>query len=319
MSSSSTGRRTAADSRTARAAASALTPSWALTGSGVSSSDAAAEGFELGPQRLRLGEREAHRGSLAVAAQHRETVPLQRRGRRLDEPDVLGDVARPQQPVLADQGDLALLLGGQPVDVEQAERSPRLAAEADQAGQQVLLGAVQEAAAVGVDLADRAAEDVLHDVEVVGGEVDRDAGVLDPRRQRPDPGRVGPVDVAEAAFGDQLAQLRDRGVEALDVADHQLAVGLQRGAAHPQRVRQRRRDRLLDQHVQAGGERLERDFGVVLGGAGDRDRVQLARRRTRSSRASRRTRRRACRRGARRRDSSSGSATATSWAHSSCA
>ena len=37
MSSSSTGRRTAADSRIARAAASALTPSWALTGSGVSS------------------------------------------------------------------------------------------------------------------------------------------------------------------------------------------------------------------------------------------------------------------------------------------
>ena len=65
-----------------------------------------------------------------------------------------------------------------------------------------------EAAAVGVDLVDLAIEHVLHDVEVVGGEVDRDAGVLDPRRQRPDPGRVGAVDVAEAAVGDQLAQLR---------------------------------------------------------------------------------------------------------------
>ena len=63
-----------------------------------------------------------------------------------------------------------------------------------------------EAAAVGVDLADREAEDVLHDVEVVGGEVDRDAGVLDPRRQRPDPGRLRPVDPAEASVGDQLPQ-----------------------------------------------------------------------------------------------------------------
>ena len=74
--------------------------------------DAAAEGFELGLQRLGLGKREAHRGALAVAAQHREPVPVQRGTRRLDEPDVLGDVAGPQQPVLADQGNLALLLRG---------------------------------------------------------------------------------------------------------------------------------------------------------------------------------------------------------------
>ena len=58
---------------------------------------------------------------------------------------------------------------------------------------------MQEAAAVGVDLADRAVEHVLHHVEVVGGEVDRDAGVLDPRGQRPDPGGVGAVDAGRAA------------------------------------------------------------------------------------------------------------------------
>ena len=70
-----------------------LTPSWALTGSGVSSSTQRQKASSSARSGSALAQREAHRGALAVAAQHREPVPVQRRARRLDEPDVLGDVA----------------------------------------------------------------------------------------------------------------------------------------------------------------------------------------------------------------------------------
>ena len=79
MSSSSTGRRSAADSRTASAAASALTPSWALTGSGVSSSTQRQKASSSARSGSALAQREPHRGALGVAAQHREPVPVQRR------------------------------------------------------------------------------------------------------------------------------------------------------------------------------------------------------------------------------------------------
>ena len=142
-------------------------------------------------------------------------------------------------PVLADQRRARASSPGVSQLTSSRPKRRRRVAEAQQAGEQVLLrvgagsGRRRRRSRVIV-----AAEHVLHDVEVVGGEVDRHAGVLDARRQRPDAGGVGAEDAAEAALGDQLAQLRDRRVEALDVADHQLAAGLARGAAHPQRVRQ---------------------------------------------------------------------------------
>ena len=56
----------------------------------------------------------------------------------------------------------------------------------------------------------------------MGGEVDRHAGVLDAHGQRADASGVGAEDPPDAPLGDQLGELADSGVEALDVADHQL-------------------------------------------------------------------------------------------------
>ena len=153
---------------------------------------------------------------------------------------------------------LAPLLGREPVDVEQAERA--VVAEAQQAGDHVLLRRMREAGALGVDARDVAAQDELHDVQVVGGEVDRR------RRRRGSAAGSGPTRVAWARKTrpmrpsvDELGHLADRGVEALDVADHQLAAGRAGGGGHAQAVLEPRGDRLLDQHVLAGVQRRERD------------------------------------------------------------
>ena len=112
-------------------------------------------------------------------------------------------------------------------------------------------------------------DDVLHDVHVVGGEVDGDACVNDPRGQRADARGLEPEDLAEPALGEHAAHGGDGRVEALDVTDHELETAHARRRSHTQRVRHRGRDRLLDEHVLAGLERAERHVGVVPGGHRD--------------------------------------------------
>ena len=53
-------------------------------------------------------------------------------------------------------------------------------------------------------------EHELHEIEVVGGQIDRDAGVLDPRGSGPTRVAWARKTLTEAALGDQLAQLRRR-------------------------------------------------------------------------------------------------------------
>ena len=69
---------------------------------------------------------------------------------------------------------------------------------------------VREARALGVDAGDVAVQDELHDVEVVGGEVDRHAGVADAGGQRADARGVGPEDAAEPALANELGSLARR-------------------------------------------------------------------------------------------------------------
>ena len=118
-------------------------------------------------------------------------------------------------------------------------------------------------------------------------------------RRGADARRLDAEDVAQPAGAHEFAQLRDRGIEALDMADHELAPRIARGGAHTQRIGQRRRDRLLDEHVEPALERGEGDLGVQRGRAGDRDGVERGRPRSRAARASRRTRARRSLRAAR--------------------
>src|SRR6202035_641788 len=105
-----------------------------------------------------------------------------RRTRGLCEPNVLSEVGGAQHSSLADHRHLTTLLGGQPVDVEQALGT--FVAEAEQAGDHVLLGGVYAAASFSVDARDVATQDELHEIQVVSGQVDRHASVLNAQGQR---------------------------------------------------------------------------------------------------------------------------------------
>ncbi len=110
---------------------------------------AARERLELGLQRLDARQREAHGGALGVAADARELAPAGGRAGGLGEPDVLCEVGGAEHAALADDGHLAALFGREPVDVEQPLGA--VLAEAQQAGDHVLLRGVHAAAALGVD------------------------------------------------------------------------------------------------------------------------------------------------------------------------
>ena len=134
---------------------------------------------------------------------------------------------------------LAALLGREPVDVEQARTGP----SSPKRSRQVIMSSwrrVREARALGVDLGDVAAEHVLHDVEVVGREVDRHA------RRRGCACGSGPTRVAWArktrpsrpSSSAASWSLPTAGLKRSTCPTISLRPRLARGAAHAQRVRQ---------------------------------------------------------------------------------
>ena len=105
-------------------------------------------------------------------------------------------------------------------------------------------------AAQHVDVVDREVED-----DVVAAE--HGVGIAADAREREVDRR------AEQALADDLAELPDRGIEALDVTDGELHALRLRGGEHLATLGERAGDRLLDEQVLAHRDELERD--VVMG------------------------------------------------------
>jgi hypothetical protein len=82
---------------------------------------------------------------------------------------------------------------------------------------EVLVGAAHPVRGLGGDGLDRRPAEPAHEVEVVGGQVLDDPDVADPVRERPD--ALGGDEEQLAERGQAAAQLEQRGVEPLDVAD----------------------------------------------------------------------------------------------------
>ena len=101
-----------------------------------------------------------------------------------------------------------------------------------------------------VDPADVRSDDVTHDVEVVGGEVDHHAHVADARRERSLAPSVHLEHAAELAGGDSPLQLAHGRIEPFDVAHGQQAPGSRRGLDQRASLLERRGDRLLDEEMQ---------------------------------------------------------------------
>ena len=147
--------------------------------------------------------------------------------------------------------------------------------EVEEPEQEVLVRGVDPLGRLRVDPRRPLAGDPAQDVDVVGGQVDGHADVADPGRERAGPPARDGVDGRQPARGQQAAELEDRRVEALDVADldgH--APGAGRGD-DPERLLDRAGQRLLDEDGDAALDRRQGE--VEVGGRRRRDdeRVEL--------------------------------------------
>ena len=182
------------------------------------------------------------------------------------EEEVLRQVVGSEHAAFAGHRQLADLGGREPVDLEHADRS---VGEAEEACHQVLSRRVHLASRFRVNAHDLAPSQITHHVEVVRREVDDHADVADALRKRPETPSVQLEHAAELAFVETPLELEDSRVVALDMAHREHAFrGL--GSCHELiRLVERRRDRLLDEHVAAGGDGVHDHSVVVDGGCGD--------------------------------------------------
>ena len=196
------------------------------------------------------------------------------------EEEVLRQVVGSEHAAFAGHRQLADLGGREPVDLEHADRS---VGEAEEACHQVLSRRVHLASRFRVNAHDLAPSQITHHVEVVRREVDDHADVADALRKRPETPSVQLEHAAELAFASSEGELQpqqDQSGHGLGVVKQMLTdfetVPVQLSAAIPDDVEalivagpKRRRDRLLDEHVAAGGDGVHDHSVVVDGGCGD--------------------------------------------------
>ena len=212
----------------------------------------------------RLGVRDRQLGDLAgecrgVSADHLRVADV-----RSGERQPLGQVVELEHALLPDHDQLASLRRGQPVDVEHPGRPGR---EVEQPEEQVLVIGVLALGELGEHAGRSLAGDPRQDVDVVGGEVDGHADVADPGRERAGPAADDGIHGAQPAGAEQSAELEDRGVEPLHVADLDGHAPV-RGRVHdPERIVDRPGERLLDEDRDAALDRGERQRQVGVGRA----------------------------------------------------
>ncbi len=109
------------------------------------------------------------------------------------------------------------------------------------------------------------------DVDIVDHQVEDDVDVEAPLGKRSQA-----MDLDEPRIAQQRARRGDGGIEALGLADGEKRLRLRRRGDHLVGLGKAARHRLLDQHVDAGREKRQRDFPMELGRHGERHRVDAS-------------------------------------------
>ena len=283
-----TGRTVEAASSSAVAIAHGPRPVLAVDVRRATRADGPHERVELGLERL-VG---SHLDVDDVARERRGVAGDQPAAREVGagEGQALGEVVQLEHALLPDDAQLAALGGRQPVDVEHARRARR---EVQQPEQQVLVRSVLPLGQLRVDARRPLARDPRQHVRVVRRQVDRDADVADPGRERPG----APADDRVQGREPALARAARRAGARPGCSARRGRPGPERRAARPARTissasAMRRRKRLLDEHRQAAfdGGVSERTVERCRCGDDDGIHVRLADHRKRvGPRRSRRT------------------------------
>ncbi len=123
----------------------------------------------------------------------------------------------------------------------------------------------------GLDLSHLRPRQVADDVDVVDRQVDDHPDLAHARREGAD---AGDLDGDDLVAVDGALDRLDRRVEALDMADHQHALIRLGRVDHRLSIGHRSRDRLLDQHMNAGVQQGHAQLGVIAVRRGDDGGVQ---------------------------------------------
>ena len=232
------------------------------------------EAVPLDLQRLAPGDPVADHVAFGRAAGLAQAVPLDLDLDVRVERQVLREVVDDEHPVLAGDRQLADLRRRQPVDLEHARRA---GPEAQRRADEILRSLLRALLGLRVDALDLAARQEPDNVDVVGGEVERDAGRRPPagiRRQAPS---VDLVDPSGLAGLEALAKRQHRGVAALDQPDGEreaAALGLRDERL---RILLGGRQRLLHEDREARAKPLARHGREVRGRDGDAGEVRVDR------------------------------------------
>src|SRR6185312_13866836 len=125
-----------------------------------------------------------------------------------------------------------------------------------------------------LDLDDVGIGEPADQVDIVDREVNHHADIRHARRKRADTRNGDRQNILAAdGFLDRL----DRGIESLDVTDHQGNAGPMRRVDDLTALFHRRGNRLLHHHVDAARDAAQRDFLVEMGRCGNGDGVDVAR------------------------------------------
>jgi hypothetical protein len=219
---------------------------------------------------------DVRRADVAVAVGVRPLerhLPLRRRldPAVVDPQALLGEIVVDRHASRADDGDPAHLVGIQPGDVDVARDAPVAVVQAD-VGQILPVGA-GEGGAPGGDAGRQGLQKVVHDGDVVRGQIPDDIDVPAVQAEI-QAGRVNVVDVAELAGAYPSPQLAHRGIVLEGVTDHQQPVGLVGDAHHLARLVEAGGQWLLDQDVLACLQGQSGDGGVAFRRGGDDHRIQ---------------------------------------------
>src|SRR5262245_13586403 len=231
-----------------------------LAGDGrlTAAADGGDEGLQLGAQRLGMPDRQmAHRGAAV----------------RL-EAEAFGDLPRQQVAhdvfVARRDGDVARFERREPIGVDVGEDTGA-GAELQERDVFALGNRVGE---LRLHFGDIGLGEPADETHVMHGEIDDHAYIRHARRKRTD---AGDRDGKDALVADRFLDRLDRGVEALDMPDHQGDAGVPRRRYDRAPLLHRRRDRLLHQDMHAALDAEQRELAMQVRGGRDGDGVDTGR------------------------------------------
>ena len=183
-------------------------------------------------------------------------------------------VIHTEHPAFADDGQLANLGRGEPVDRQESDGPIR---QTYDTRQKVFAGAVDTLLRLSKYAHNLRTADITHDVEVVDCQINHYSHINDPSWERPLAASIELEHATELTAVQALLERHDSRVEALDMPHHQVRLPAFCSIDQLLSLVHRESEGLLDQDMDAPLQRLQAHFEMCHGRHGDGDGLRLLR------------------------------------------